>query len=89
MSNGVVPVCRPQVNWHSARPRHGSLPTTFGSDLSPTRLKRTPAIAGSAQPQLVMVRPSLERTTQLASTAPPSIGTQESAASPNVATRMR
>src|ERR1035438_8539697 len=74
MSKGVDPVWRWQGKSHWAFPAQASTPSI--SPPTPTKLKRTLAIAGLAQLQSVMPRPSGAMTTQLISTAPPSIFTQ-------------
>src|SRR4051812_5447600 len=87
MLKGVAPVWRWQENRQSTCPWQGVVPAT--GPAAPTRSRRTLAINGSEQPQSVMAPPSCVRTTQLASTAPPSMGTQETAAQAIVRNRMR
>lgn len=73
MSKWVAPVRRLHANRQVSASRHGSWPAT--SPAAPRSAMRTDAMAGSAQPQSVMARPSSARTTQLSSTAPPSTST--------------
>src|ERR1041385_1558896 len=74
MSNPVAPVWRPHGKSHWACPAQGVVPSI--APPVPTSFRRTLAIVGEAHPQSVMALPVLERTTQLLSTAPPSIFTQ-------------
>jgi hypothetical protein len=75
MKKEVAPLCRLHENSQS------DLPAQTSSSGSPCRssrdtTRRTRLISGLAQRQLEIARPSKVRSTQLASTAPPSMGTQ-------------
>src|SRR5450631_1592985 len=74
MSKRVAPLWALQENWHSLRPTQGSLPPATGRSCSLTL-----AMGGQVQPQSAIPRLSWVTTTQLVSTAPPSMATQPSA----------
>ena len=77
--NAVDPVWRAQGKSHWACPAQGVSPAiAFPAASTPCRASRTCAIAGSAHPQSVMALPASIESTQLISTAPPSISTQAS-----------
>src|SRR5262245_4721363 len=74
MSNAVCPVWRGQGKSHWACPSQGLRPSI--APPIPTKIRRTFAMEGEAHPQSVIALPAFDLTTQLISTAPPSIFTQ-------------
>src|SRR5262245_51840863 len=74
MSNAVDPVWRAHGKSHWACPSQGIWPLI--APPIPTNFRRTFPIGGEAHPQSVMALPASDLTTQLISTAPPSIFTQ-------------
>jgi hypothetical protein len=88
MAKRLAPVWLWQPKPHHGLSLHGSVPFISGGD-TPRRFRRTKMIGGSVQAQSLIARPSSERTTQFASTAPPSMGTQETATAARLRNRMR